>query len=88
MLTLKNFKTTGVIKNLHLYAPNKGTYMTNQFHISLLQEKVIIDWGLNTEAIGLENEDFSGEDQCQYMYTLRFFPYIFFIKCKYLFLFF
>ena len=28
--------------------------------------------GLNTEAMGLENEDFSDEDQCQCMYTWEF----------------
>ena len=47
-------------------------------NISTPWEKVIIDGGLNTEAIGLENEDFSDEDQCQCMYTWEFFAYIFF----------
>ena len=38
---------------------------------------VIIGGGrLNTEAMGLENEDFSDEDQCQCMYTWEFFGYI------------
>ena len=32
--------------------------------------------GLNTEAMGLENEDFD-EDQCQYMYTCTSSPHIF-----------
>ena len=31
--------------------------------------KIIIDGGLNTDAMGLENEEFSNEDQCQCMYT-------------------
>ena len=32
MLTLKQVKTTYAMKNLHLYVPNKVTYMTNQLH--------------------------------------------------------
>ena len=32
MLTLKNLKTTYVMIHLHLYVPNKGTYMTNQLY--------------------------------------------------------
>ena len=32
--------------------------------------------GLNTEAMGFENEDFSDEDQCQCMYIWEFFAYI------------
>ena len=38
-------------------------------NISASKEKNIIDWGLNTEAMSLENKDFSDEDQCQCMYT-------------------
>ena len=34
--------------------------------------------GKNTEAMGLENEDFSDEEQCQWMYTWEFFAYTFF----------
>ena len=37
---------------------------------------IIGSGGLNTEAMGLENENFSGEDQCQCMYTWEFFAYI------------
>ena len=32
MLTFKKLKTTYVMKNLHLYAPNKGTDMTSQLY--------------------------------------------------------
>ena len=32
MLTLKNLKITYVMGNLHLYVPNKDTYMTNQLY--------------------------------------------------------
>ena len=38
-------------------------------NISASKEKNIIDGGLNTEAMSLENKDFSDEDQCQCMYT-------------------
>ena len=41
--------------------------------ISTPQEKIIIGGGLNTEAMGLENGDFSDEDQCQCMHTWEFF---------------
>ena len=41
-------------------------------------KKTIIDGGLNTEDMDLENENFSDEDQCQYLYTWKFFAYIFF----------
>ena len=34
--------------------------------------------GINTDDMGLKNKDFSDEDQCQCMYTLEFFAYIFF----------
>ena len=30
-------------------------------------EKIITGGGLNTAALGLENKNFSGEDQCQGM---------------------
>ena len=33
---------------------------------------------MNAEAMGLENEDFCDEDQCQSMYTWEFFAFIFF----------
>ena len=32
MLTLKKLKTKYVMRNLHLYVPNKGTYVTNQLY--------------------------------------------------------
>ena len=39
-------------------------------------EKNIIGAERNTEAMGLDNENFSGEDQWLCMYTWEFFPYI------------
>ena len=47
-------------------------------NISKKKEKNIIGGGLNTEAMGLENEDFSDEDHCQCMYTWEFLAYIFY----------
>ena len=46
-------------------------------NISTPLEKIIVGGGLNTEAMGLENEDFNDEDQSQCMYNWKFFTYIF-----------
>ena len=46
--------------------------------ISTPWKKIITGGGLNTAALGLENKNFSGEDQCQCMNIWRFFTYIFF----------
>ena len=46
------------------------------YHVRELKEgifntigKIIIGGGLSTDALGLENEDFSDDDQCQCMCT-------------------
>ena len=67
LLTLKKLRTKYVIRHLHLYVPNKGTYMANQLPIRVRKYfntigKTIIGGGINKEAMGLENEDFSDED--------------------------
>ena len=70
---LTQLKTSCVIKHLHLYVLNKGTYMTKQFVLRDEEifrhygKKIITGGGLNTAALGLENKNFSGEDQWQRM---------------------
>ena len=56
------------MRNLHLYVPSKGTYMANQLYYRRTyfsaKEEVVIGGGLNAEAMGFENDDFSDEDKC------------------------
>ena len=69
MLTLKNLKTTYVMRNLHLYVPKRAltwpiTCTKGWGNISVTKEKIIIGARINTEAMVLEDEDFLDEDQC------------------------
>ena len=57
------------MRNLHLYVPNKDTYQSvvlkDEEIFQHHRKKNIICEGINTEAMALENEDFSDENQCQ-----------------------
>ena len=65
----KKLKTTYVMRNSHLYVPNKGIYVNNHIYEKRTYFNTIGKnyYWLGTK--GLENEDFSDEGQCQYMHT-------------------
>ena len=81
MLTLKHLETTCMIRNVNV--PNFNVHITMYPIRALLHDqsfvlkedifqyrrkKLLLVGGLNTDAMGLENKDFSDKDQCQCMY--------------------